>query len=235
MVFQLGVTGSPISIPFAPYIGTWHNFIFTYDGTKIQVYVDGEMMASNPAYGNISVSNNDLEIGRNQTGGDYFVGLLDELQILKSSFFDLDTSIYNNHYLTKINNISYQGHEMSLFQLTNNEPTSKDEVKVTDSWLREDADKCILGIQLDSPKQVSVNIIVSTDTQTNVYSKLLNPGSNEVDITTAKIVKAKIIVLQNNTSIYSDLKTIQNTETMNLILLGLLLIILLGLIRTLKF
>jgi len=235
MIFQLGVTGSPLSIPVAPYIGAWHNFIFTYDGTKIQLYVDGEVVASNPAFGNISVSNNDLEIGRNQTGGDYFIGSVDELQILNSSFYDLGSSIYNNRYLTRVSNVSYQGHAVSLFQLTNNEPTIKQDVKVTDSWLREDADKCTLGIQLNSTKQTSVTLILSTNTQTNAYSKLLTTGNNEIVIQTAKTVKVRIIVLENNISIYSRINTLQNTETMNLILLGLLLSILLVLIRNLKF
>lgn len=223
IIFQLGVTGSPLSIPAKSYVGAWHDFIFTYDGTKLQVYVDGELVASNPAYGRISVSNNDLLIGRDsQTVGSFFIGLLNELQISKSSLSA--TVLYTNN-LSKVSEVHYKGKIVTIFQLIKNKPVSKSSIEVTLSRFEENLGNYTLYFQKTSPNKSNVSIFISTDISTKVYTRSLNIGTNKVNVLTNQIQKIRSFVVENNLLIYSGVETIHNLTLLNYILLEVTLII----------
>ncbi len=54
----------------------WHHFAGTYDGNSLKLYLDGELMNSEPNSGNIKHSDSDIYIG-SQKNTNHFKGLLD--------------------------------------------------------------------------------------------------------------------------------------------------------------
>ena len=57
----------------------WFHVAETYDGTTMKFYLDGNLQGS--ATGALAYSNNPLDFGRMQGGGNYFKGWLDEVAI----------------------------------------------------------------------------------------------------------------------------------------------------------
>jgi hypothetical protein len=67
-----------------PSTGAWHNVTGTYDGSTIKLYVDGSLVASQAASGQIPVTNGPLFVATKNAGapaGDHFVGTIDEVRI----------------------------------------------------------------------------------------------------------------------------------------------------------
>jgi glucose/arabinose dehydrogenase len=62
-------------------VGSWTHVALTYDGTTLRLYVNGVQVSSATVSGTIQSSSNPLWIGGNQPYGEYFTGLIDELQI----------------------------------------------------------------------------------------------------------------------------------------------------------
>lgn len=62
--------------------GRWHHIVGIYDGTKIALYVDGELDASAAAYGRINTSSFKVLLGENDEIRNYaFDGFLDDIRI----------------------------------------------------------------------------------------------------------------------------------------------------------
>ena len=72
-VFVSGPTASPVN--------AWTHVALTYDGTILQLYVNGVQAASQARTGSIQASSNPLRIGGNSPYGEYFQGLIDEVRI----------------------------------------------------------------------------------------------------------------------------------------------------------
>ena len=67
--------------------GQWHHVGATYDGTTFFLYVDGELDASEPSTGQITVSSYPLYIGENsQATGRHWNGLIDDVMIFNRAF-----------------------------------------------------------------------------------------------------------------------------------------------------
>jgi len=63
-------------------INRWQYVSCTYDGDKIRVYVDGNLGATSPSYpGTIDVSANNATVGSNPSGGENFIGKIDDVRI----------------------------------------------------------------------------------------------------------------------------------------------------------
>jgi Concanavalin A-like lectin/glucanases superfamily len=62
-------------------IGAWTHLALTYDGSLLQLYVNGVPTASQSVSGAISSSGNPLWIGGNNPYGEYFNGLIDEVRV----------------------------------------------------------------------------------------------------------------------------------------------------------
>jgi len=71
------VTG-PTPLP----VGTWSHLAATYDGTALRLYVDGTEIGSAAAAGALAESL-PMSLGRTRTGGQLFVGALDEVRIYR--------------------------------------------------------------------------------------------------------------------------------------------------------
>ena len=62
--------------------GTWYHVAFTYDGTAMKLYINGQLDKSQPASGSITTSNYNLYIGKKYpTSAHYYKGMLDEVRI----------------------------------------------------------------------------------------------------------------------------------------------------------
>ena len=67
----------PVTIP----ANTWSHLALTFDGTIIQLYVNGVLAASEPVAGSIIATAGPLRIGGNTIWGEYFQGLIDEVRV----------------------------------------------------------------------------------------------------------------------------------------------------------
>src|SRR3989441_20994 len=79
-----GIFGSGKHIVFAPSalpINTWTHLALTYDSAMIRFYVNGALVASAPETTPITTSTNPLFIGGDQTQGQFFNGLIDEVRV----------------------------------------------------------------------------------------------------------------------------------------------------------
>ncbi len=64
---------------------TWYHYIMTYDGSKVDLYLNAQPVFSFPYTGKLNPNNEPLEIGRDIPGNDeYFLGSIDELKIFIS-------------------------------------------------------------------------------------------------------------------------------------------------------
>lgn len=59
----------------------WSHVMATYDGTAMQIYVDGVLSASRPSYLSLPPERSDLSIGAKQSRWRFYAGGLDELAI----------------------------------------------------------------------------------------------------------------------------------------------------------
>ena len=82
-----------------PDITIWHNYIGKYDGSNIQLYIDGVSKSSTAYSGSINTSDTGhLLIGKDDGFGRYFNGLIDEVRISKiaRSADWIKTTYYSN-------------------------------------------------------------------------------------------------------------------------------------------
>ena len=60
---------------------TWTHVAATYNGTQIQLYINGGLVSSTPATGAIQTTTTPLRIGGNTYSTEFFQGLIDEVRI----------------------------------------------------------------------------------------------------------------------------------------------------------
>lgn len=63
-------------------LGRWHHIVATYDGQTMSTWVDGKKVASTAKTGNVDIDSTiNMNIGREQTGGQRYSGLMDDIRI----------------------------------------------------------------------------------------------------------------------------------------------------------
>lgn len=62
-------------------LNTWTHVAATYDGSALRMYVNGVLVRTTAASGNMVVSNGALRIGGDSIWGEYFQGLIDEVRV----------------------------------------------------------------------------------------------------------------------------------------------------------
>ena len=86
-----GIEKTSTIIPLGDKIGEWHHIAFTYDGSKMCSYLDGQPYGlCTPASGNIDTNNGQLVIGRRHSiwSGDQYDGILDNVIIYNRALSD---------------------------------------------------------------------------------------------------------------------------------------------------
>ena len=85
---QLRLAGVGILDTELPTPGIWHHVLGQYDGSVMQIWIDGQLSAEISATGTIATTSDPLHIGTKYAGApasDYFHGRIDELQIFNRS------------------------------------------------------------------------------------------------------------------------------------------------------
>lgn len=62
-------------------IGKWVHFAGVYNGTDLILYMNGTVLDTEPASGNINSTSNSTYIGKDTTSTNYFVGFIDEVRV----------------------------------------------------------------------------------------------------------------------------------------------------------
>jgi hypothetical protein len=62
-------------------LNAWTHLAATYDGAQVRLYVNGALVATKAASGNILATTGALRIGGNAVWGEYFAGVIDEIRI----------------------------------------------------------------------------------------------------------------------------------------------------------
>ena len=78
-------------------LSQWHHVVGTYDGSTISLYVDGELVNSNPA--SIVIGSNDMPLGIGSGMGNYgFNGLINEVRIYDRALTETEIiNLYQSH------------------------------------------------------------------------------------------------------------------------------------------
>ena len=62
-------------------LGAWTHLATTYDGASQRLYINGVLVATRAQTGTIAVGNQPLRVGGNNSSGEFFRGLIDEVRI----------------------------------------------------------------------------------------------------------------------------------------------------------
>lgn len=186
--FEIGGVGS-VSFPAEQYLGSWHSFIFTYDGEEINALVDGNIVASDTAEGLIHASSFNIVVGRDGLRNSYdFVGSLEALQI-SSSPLNITKFLesYVDCYLLRIDSMSLPTGESALFKLIKSDTnTSGNGTSVQDVSMSTDNSfsppTIDLSVRIDSLTAKNVTVLVATDRFTQPNTILVKQGINDVKL-----------------------------------------------------
>ena len=242
--FSLGEVGS-LSIDAEPYVGTWHQFIFTYDGEKMEMYVDGSPKASEHASGLVRATSYNLEIGRDsERGGYYFIGSIDELQISNTSISSewLVNQYYSN-YALRICEIPLPKGEASLSRVVSRNNDTTQDIAVMKSSINVDENRTVtVEVQIDSSESKNVTILIATDRFMKVYETPVTPGLNDASFKFDYVIdsswyeagglywlhlaQARVVVIEDGNLAYNEFVTALDLRSTNSLLLILLLAIL---------
>ncbi len=73
--------------------GVWKHLVFTHDGTNDKIFMDGALVASKAVAGTLNSTDNPLGIGYNAVdGGNWFDGILDDVEIYNYALSDADVA-----------------------------------------------------------------------------------------------------------------------------------------------
>jgi len=236
--FEIGEYGGSkgfLSVPVYDYIGSWHHFIFTYDGKTLYVFIDGILVASKTAKGHIRPSNFNLEIGRDSGRKSYYyVGELDELQV---SNRPLNLTDLIKHYLTsyalKVKSVQLPS-GISIFKLVKSSfNSSTNDIHVLSVRNTIDSNLTItLSLEIESSTSKKVVVLIATDRFTHVYDCFLDIGHNDVmfkysyemnplwyeegGLYWLHLNKLRIILIDGNRILLNKFVSIQDLNSMNI-------------------
>lgn len=113
----------------------WHHVVATYDGNTMRLYLDGTLVASKIASGNLNSSNAPILIG-NQNTINFFKGQMDEVQIYSSALSELAVS---EIYLNSQNPGNGDDNLISFWNLDENQGVTANDQKGSNHGIISDA------------------------------------------------------------------------------------------------
>lgn len=238
LFFELGGVGT-LSVPAIAYVGAWHQFIFTYDGEGMAIYVDGTPVVARMAAGFFRNSTYELEIGRDsERYGYYFVGELDELQISETPLNASEiVPLFFSDYALRVQRIVLPEGEAGLFRIVNNASSGNGTLSVQGARIDLNADVSIaIALQIESLALANATVLIGTDRFTKVCAVPLELGSNEIEFRFyyetypplgryywPHLGQVRLIVIDNGKISYATYLATQDSRLMNAYL-GLLVL-----------
>ncbi len=234
--FSLGGVGE-ILYPIEPYVSSWHHFLFTYTGQKMELYVDGFLVAAKLANGAIRVSPFDLEIGVDASDCCFFNGCIDNLLIAENYVNQTAFIDATANYAPRIHTIPLPQGQANLFQLRNTTSSAGENITVHSSQIGIQEDRSVtIDLGLSASNSKNITILISTDRFTKVYVMSIVPGQNNLEFNFQfnasgqywpYLSQARIVIIDNHRLVFNELLLVQNTESINIMLsiplLGVLL------------
>ncbi len=235
--FSLGGVAS-WGIRAAPYLGSWHHYIFTYDGEKMEIFVDGSPMASKLVSGVIRSSPYDLEIGRDsEHQSDNFVGQLDSLQVSYTSLnYSAMIELLFSYYASRVSSIALPTGQVGIFRVFKEVQGGDTSINLAEASIGVDNNQTVqIRLQVNTASEENTTLLVGTDRFTKVYTMPLVAGQNDLELEFEydsdpiwygvgglywrHMSQVRLIVLENSTLIQSVLLLIHNPVFMNTLLL----------------
>jgi len=122
-------SGKPIyaTSPISYSDGKWHYAVVTFDGKVINLYLDGTLVATQPASGSPDNGGNEpVRVGADSTKpDDYFIGDVDEIRVWDSALTDQQVvDAYHNNFDTK-NQVLYLDFSQPIIALNETLPVNQ--------------------------------------------------------------------------------------------------------------
>jgi len=125
-------------------IGSWHHFVFTYDGTTAKIYRNGQLLGSGPKTWN-TINNSDIfKLGIGVGGEQTFDGFIDDLKIYDRAITEAETVLlggdptvsytFNNTTLNTIGSSPFNNVGISFVNDRNGSPNSAMRVNGTQTY-----------------------------------------------------------------------------------------------------
>ncbi len=83
-------------------IGEWVHLVGTYDGSSVNLYWNGILVATEPHSGLIYTNNYPVRISGYATGGEIFDGIIDEVRIYNRALSPTEIQILSKNYMQKM-------------------------------------------------------------------------------------------------------------------------------------
>ena len=83
-------------------IGEWVHLVGTYDGSSVNLYWNGILVATEPHSGLIYTNNYPVRISGYTTGGEIFDGIIDEFRIYNRALTPTEVQILSQNYMQKM-------------------------------------------------------------------------------------------------------------------------------------
>jgi len=246
-MFRITSKGVFLRAPIKAYANDWHHFFFTFNGTSMSIFIDGEQVAHLAVSGRIRITPYDLNIGRESSAERtrYFKGMLAELQI---STLPLDSysivTLFHKHFAKRIYHKRTQFGAYALFKVEHTVPLTRTKVGVGNVSVK----SVILALKHNLCVKIALNvytslpgnitIIISTHRYSHVFSRNLSPGNNVVLINYAFVEEpvtrgiggpwwryltwARILVIYNRKLIFNKLVSLVHAFTVDMALIAAL-------------
>ncbi len=217
-----------LSMDMEKYFDSWHHFLFNYDGNKMQIFVDGELIALREARGIILDTNYPLEIGRDSAlNNGYFEGFLYDFQISNYSISS-DTLIEFYYSSIAIKDHIYELNENAIvkfYKIENNNNYSGNSLASeinSVNYIKDINDTLKLTINLQSNSQNEIYCLISTKFFTRVLNFNIDNGENELTYKLDKntdeirvwqqLTHFRLIIVENQEVIYDQYLTLYDND-----------------------
>ena len=86
----------------------WHSCILSYNGSVLNLYIDGAIDSSNNSLsGSIDISSSNVTIGAQNSSAMFFKGYIDDIRILNRTFSDEEARMFKMSDFRRVNQTSY--------------------------------------------------------------------------------------------------------------------------------
>jgi hypothetical protein len=115
-----GWVGADFSKPFADFVGKWTHFAFTFDSSKIKIYVNGSLDKEVSTGGKMVVNQNHVVIANSAEApglSAFFKGIIDEVAIFNVALSESDIKDIMNNGIVGLQAVSSSGKLVTVWAM----------------------------------------------------------------------------------------------------------------------